>query len=287
MRLSESVRAPAGTDAPGHGGTMDIRFLLLGQVGVEVGDAPVVIDSTMLRGLLGTLLLHANQFVAPEQLSLALWDAPPPSAASNLRTYVARLRGVFARHDAGLADRLSARRGSGYRLEVGPGELDHKLFRALAANGRAQLRAGNFAAAADLLARGLAMWRGASGHDVPPYGYAVEQLRALNDSRLAATEDHLEARLALGDIAHLVADLRTHVALHPLRERPYGQLIRALYRGGDPSGALAVYNGLRRLFDAELGIEPGAELQSLHRAVLCHDEAALSTTRLGPLALAA
>src|SRR5438034_8189026 len=101
---------------------MEIRFLVLGEVDVTVDGDSLGLESVMLRGLLGTLLLHANQFMPPHQLSLALWDAPPASAGSNLRTYAARLRRVFALHDERMAARLLARRGSGYRVNGGRGQ---------------------------------------------------------------------------------------------------------------------------------------------------------------------
>jgi DNA-binding SARP family transcriptional activator len=266
---------------------MEIRFLVLGEVDVTVDGDALGLESVMLRGLLGTLLLHANQFVPPHQLGLALWDAPPASASSNLRTYAARLRRSFALHDERVAARLLARRGSGYRLNVGPGELDHQEFRDLTRTGRQELHKGAFAEAVDSLVRALSLWRGQSGDDVPPRGYLAEQLRALNESRMVATEDLVEARLALGEAAHLVTDLRTHIARNPLRERPYGQLMRALYRSGDQSHALSVYDRLREVLDVELGVEPGPEVQLIHRAVLRHDDVALTTARLGQLALAA
>ena len=63
------------------------------------------------------------------------------------------------------------------------------------------------------------------------------------------------------------------MALHPFRERLRGQLIRGLYLSGRQERALAVYADGRRQFAEELGIEPGEDLQRLHRAVLAHDPA--------------
>ena len=266
---------------------MEIRFLVLGEVAVTVDGAPVELESVMVRGLLGTLLLHPNQFVPAHQLTLALWDVPPASAASNLRTYASRLRRAFERSDRRLTERLTARRGSGYRLNLTAAELDERAFRELARAGRQHLYRANFALAVDSLVRGLALWRGQAGDDVPPHGLIREQLRALNEGRLVATEDLVEARLALGDTAHLVTDLRPYIARYPLRERAYGQLMRALYRTGNPAEALAVYNRLRRVLGTELGTDPGRELQLIHRAVLRQDDAAVAATRLGHLSLAA
>ncbi|OKI58007.1 hypothetical protein A6A27_07150 [Micromonospora sp. CB01531] len=81
-------------------------------------------------------------------------------------------------------------------------------------------------------------------------------------------EELAEARLAVGQHAQLLAQLRAHLAAHPLRERTWGQLMLALYRCGDVPAALAVYRDARAVFSEQLGIEPGDGLVSLHRAML-------------------
>jgi peptide/nickel transport system substrate-binding protein len=84
-------------------------------------------------------------------------------------------------------------------------------------------------------------------------------------------EDRIEADLALGRHARVVRELETIVGAQPLRERPYEQLMIALYRCGRQADALAVYQKARRTLVDELGIEPGQPLQQLERAILQQD----------------
>jgi DNA-binding SARP family transcriptional activator len=99
-----------------------LKFLVLGDVEVRIDGIGAPLDSAMSRGLLAMLLLNANQFVSSERLIEALWERPPASAGSNLRTYAAHLRRVF--EVAGARHPLETRRGGGYRVDVHPGELD-------------------------------------------------------------------------------------------------------------------------------------------------------------------
>jgi len=258
---------------------MAVSFHVLGAVGVSVGEDFLPLRSAMARGLLACLALRANQFVSGPQLRAALWRTPPASASSNLRTYVASLRRCLEAADSHLTARLSHVRGRGYRLSGDPPEFDHLAFRDLARTGRQQLDAGDVEAAIESLTRALAMCRGPAGEDVPPDSHVREQLQALNESRITAEEDLAEARLVRGVDCHLVSDLRMHLTQHPLRERPYALLIRALYLSGNPASALEVYGRVRQVLAARLGTDPGPELQRVHRAVLQHDEAALRTPR--------
>lgn len=261
---------------------MRVSFHVLGAVGVSVGeDDWLPLQSAMPRGLLAFLALRANQFVSGSQLRAALWRTPPASASSNLRTYVASVRRCLAAADPPLRGRLSLVRGRGYRLSGDPCEFDHLVFRNLARTGRQQLDAGDAPAAVESLTRALAMWRGPAGEDVPPDSLVREQLQALNESRIIAEENLAEARLALGVDCHLVSDLHMHISQHPLRERPYALLIRALYLSGNPASALEVYGRVRRLLAVRLGTDPGPELQRVHRAVLQHDDEALRRPNLG------
>jgi DNA-binding SARP family transcriptional activator len=250
---------------------MQFKFQLLGPIVVTIGNEPVTLRSPMLKGLLAVLCLQANRFVSTDDLTMALWDMPPSAARSNLRTYAARLRQSLHCEAPDSCERLATERSLGYRLEVWPQELDHQEFHDLACIGRAELRSGDFAAARGSLTRALSLWRGHAGDDAPRHSRIGGQLRTLNEARLLATEDLNEARLALDDSDGLVGELREHVGNYPFRERPHSQLMRALYRDGDPTGALLVYDQLRRTLAEELGTAPSPELQLLHQAVLRHE----------------
>ena len=61
------------------------------------------------------------------------------------------------------------------------------------------------------------------------------------------------------------------MAEHPLRERLRALRMLALYRCGRQAEALEAFRDARARLVDELGIEPGAELQELERAILRHD----------------
>ena len=161
--------------------------------------------------------------------------------------------------------------GHGYALTVAPGELDADEFEALSARGRAALADGDAGEAADLLREALALWRG------PALGELAYDLPAaagrLEDLRLSATEDRIDADLGLGRHAALVAELAELVERHPERERLRGQQMLALYRCDRQADALAAYQDYRRRLGAELGLAPAPALRALEQAILEHDPA--------------
>ena len=97
------------------------------------------------------------------------------------------------------------------------------------------------------------------------------RLERLEEVRLAAIEERIEAELALGRQLTLVPELESLTAEHPFRERFRAQLMLALYRSGRQAEGLEVYRRTRTLMNDELGIEPGVELQQLERAMLIQD----------------
>ncbi|HWM07510.1 MAG TPA: BTAD domain-containing putative transcriptional regulator, partial [Actinophytocola sp.] len=209
------------------------------------------------RSLLAMLLFHANKQVPTERLVDALWpDVPPKSYASNLHTYVSRLRERLGPID---------HTGRGYRLRVEDDDLDLLVFRREAEAGRRSTR--DPVAAAAHLRRALAQWRDHPLADLslPALDPEVARLEA---ERFAVFEDCVEAELAAGRHADLVGELAAAVAEHPLRERLVGLLMVALRRSGRQVEALDVYRRTRALLIEETGLEPGAELREVHAAIL-------------------
>ncbi len=208
------------------------------------------------RSLLAMLLFHANTQVPAERLVNALWpDLPPKSYASNLHTYVSRLR-----ERLGPIEHI----GDGYRFTVDTTDLDLLVFRAEADRGR---RADDPAAAAAHLRTALAQWRGHPLDDVHLPALDAEVAR-LEDERLSVLEDCLDAELAAGRDAELIGELRVAVAENPLRERLTGLLMTAMQRSGRQADALEVYRRTRATLIEETGLEPGAGLRAVHAAVL-------------------
>ena len=249
-------------------GTTQTQFRILGPLEVQHGDEPLSLSAKQ-RHLLAILLLNANRVVSTDRLIDELWGESPPETAPNaLQVYVSQLRKVLP-GDAESAP--IARRDPGYLLRVEPGQLDLERFEKLAAEGRERLAAGDAAAAAATLGEALALWRGRALADVDEHlGAEAERLEEL---RVAVLEQRIEADLALGKHAEVVAELERLVQEHPFRERLRAQLMLVLYRAGRQADALEAYRAARRTLVDELGIEPGEELQRLERAILDHDPA--------------
>ena len=122
--------------------------------------------------------------------------------------------------------------------------------------------------AAALLREALALWRGPPLADFAYEAFAQPEIARLEEQHVAALEQRIDADLALGRHADLVAELEGLVAEHPLRERLRAQLMVALYRCGRQADALEAYGDARRVLLDELGVEPGPALRELQVAIL-------------------
>jgi DNA-binding SARP family transcriptional activator len=221
------------------------------------------------RALLAVLLLHANEVVSNDRLIDEVWgDRPPATAPKIVQGYVSQLRKVLSDEDGGS---VLVTKTPGYVLRLEPGQLDAEHFAALLAKGRAALADGAAGDAEMLLRQALELWRGPPLADFAFESFAMEEIARLEELRLSAVEERIDADLALGRQADIVAELEAFVARHPLRERPRGQLMLALYRCGRQAEALQAYQDARRTLVEELGLEPGRSLQQLEQAILQQD----------------
>jgi predicted ATPase/DNA-binding SARP family transcriptional activator len=226
---------------------------------------PIALGGQKRRALLAVLLLEANKVVSRDHLIDALWGEEPPDTARNtIQVYVSQLRKL-------LPDGMLETAPPGYRLVVDTDAVDLFEFVRLSEEGRTALATGDAARAADTLRNALALWHGAPLADLPWEPFAQAEIVRLEELRLTAQEDRIDADLALGRHGQLVGELEGLVAEHPLRERLRGQLMLALYRSGRQADALAVYQRARRTLVDELGIEPSESLRQLERAILAHD----------------
>jgi branched-chain amino acid transport system substrate-binding protein len=218
------------------------------------------------RSLLAILLLHAGETVSGDRLVDELWDdAPPEDAATALQQHVSRLRKLLEPHA------VVVTRPPGYAIELADDQLDLRRFERLRDDGRRLVDDGRPAEAAEALGGALALWRGRPLADLENERFAGEAIQRLDEAWIEAVELRVEADLALGRHAALVAELRTLVRRHPLREQLRGQLMLALYRAGRQAEALEAYSHARRTLADELGLEPGPELRRLQQAILDQD----------------
>ena len=248
-----------------------LDFRVLGTLEVRSGGEPLPLGGPKQRALLALFLLNANQVVSRDRLVDGVWGETPPSTiAAALNVYLSKLRKLLA---VGAPGASLATRPHGYELRVELDQLDLERFERLVHEGREALAARQVERAAAKLAGALALWRGPPLADLGDVPFAAPWIARLQELRLAALEERIEADLALGRQFDLVPELQALVAEHPLRERLRGQLMVALYRSGRQSEALQVYREARRLLAEELGIDPGPELQRLEREILTQDPA--------------
>ena len=245
-----------------------LRVGILGPFELHVaGGKPVGLGGLRQRALFAILALRANEVVAIDRLIDDLWGENPPSTATHtVQVFVSRLRRALGP----ASDRL-ATVPPGYRLSIEPTELDADRADQLYGEARAATAAKRPADAATKLQQALALWRGAPLADLTYESFAQGAIAQLEELRVNCREELVEAQLALGRHAGVVQDLEALIAEHPLRERPRGQLMLALYRCGRQAEALDAYQQARHMLVEKLGIEPSTELRELEHGILRQD----------------
>jgi class 3 adenylate cyclase len=244
-----------------------MEFGILGPLAVWRDGDEIELGAAKQRTLLAVMLLHAGETMATERLVDALWgEQPPARAVKALQVYVSQLRKT-------LGDGVLETRRRGYALTLEDGALDLQRFERLLAEGQQLLGDGAAEEAGEKLRQGLALWRGEPLADFRYEAFAANAIGRLEELRLIALEQRLEADLAVGRNAEAVAELEALVRDHPLRESLRGVLMRALYRSGRQADALAVMQDTRATLLEELGLDPGQPLQQLEKAILVQDPA--------------
>ena len=242
----------------------DIVVRVLGPVRLRAGDRWQVPASPQLRLVLGLMALRIGQVVPVAELIDAIWeDEPPRSARASLQALMTRLRQLLRP----LPGASLTRCGDGYLLEFDQDLVDAERSRSL---GRAA-RAADGAAAIPLFDAALALWNGPALADAPDTERVTAIRYGLAEERLSMLQDRLACMLARGREREAAAELPAALARHPLNERLAGMLMATWYRSGQRAEALAVFRQIRGRLVAELGVEPGAELQLLHQRILAGD----------------
>jgi DNA-binding SARP family transcriptional activator len=241
-----------------------VEVHVLGPLEAVVDGVPVPLGPPQQRALLALLALRAGEVVSRDRIVDELWgERPPATAAKVVQGYVSALRKV-------LVTDVVRTRSPGYVLGLEADALDLERFERLAAAGRTALADGHAADAAARLREALALWRGPPLADLGAVPFASGEAARLEELRLAALADRIEADLALGR-GEVTGELDALVAEHPLHERLRRQHMLALYRAGRQAEALAAYQAARRALVDELGIEPSRELRELEQAILRQD----------------
>ncbi|MGD9701750.1 MAG: BTAD domain-containing putative transcriptional regulator [Acidimicrobiia bacterium] len=254
-----------------------MEFRLLGPLEVVDDTGQLVeIRGAKLRTLLGALVLKAGQPLSSDHLADVMWgDSPPGAAANALQAQISKLRRILVAADG--TSPLETRDG-GYVLLVEPSAIDAHHFATLAALGRAHLEAGLPAEAAKALRDAIGLWRGPALADFVYDDFAETERVRLDEVRLAAIEDRVDADLALGNHDAVIAEIEVLVSESPLRERFWGQLMLALYRAGRQADALRAFQRVKERLAEDLGLDPGPELRRLEQQILVHDPSLAAPT---------
>ncbi len=247
-------------------------FHILGPIEALDEGQPVTLGGSKLRAVLALLILHRGETLSSDRLIDELWgEEPPATAAKTLQVHVSRLRKALASGADKAGGEIVVTSPHGYGLEVDADRVDAHRFERLLEEGRSQLAAHRPAKALDVLEHALALWRGPVLADLSYEAFAQAEIARLEDLRVAAVEQLIEAKLALGRHAEVVGQLETLIAEHPYRERLRAQLMIALYRCDRQADALQAYQDARHKLVEELGIEPGERLRELEGAILAQD----------------
>ena len=234
------------------------EFRILGPLEARVDGAPVDLGGPRQRALLAALLVHHGQVVSTDRLVDLLWgEHAPKTATTSLQNAVSQLRRALG------ADVVDTR-APGYVFAADPAAIDAVRFESLVT----QARDVPAAQRAQLLRSALALWRGAALADLAREEFTQGEIRRLEELRLDALEERIAADIELGLHREVIGELETLAAAAPLRERVCSLRMLALYRSGRQAEALQAFRDTRAAFVAELGIEPGAELQELHARIL-------------------
>ena len=242
-----------------------MEFLVLGPLEVRVGGRKLPLGGVKQRSLLAMLILHAGKPVSRDHLIDALWPgAGRRDSVKALSMAVARLRRVLEPSSAGDGYRVLVTRPPGYELRIGPDELDLHRFERQLATARST---GDPGTAAGTLREALGLWRGPPLADLAYEPFCQAEIARLEELRLAALEDRVDADLALGRGAELVAELEALVARAAAARAPaWAAAAWRCTASGRQADALEVYQAARRALVDELGIEPGPRLRKLHQA---------------------
>lgn len=244
-----------------------VGLFVLGPLLLEIDGDPVEVPGARRQTVLALLAMAAPHAVSTGRLLDAGWpDESPASGLAALQSHVSRIR----RHLGAYRDRLT-HTGSGYRLDLRPGELDTEMFDRGYQEARA-LAATDPATAAALLERTRSLWRGPALAGLDENADLAAWARALTERWFAASELLAECALGMGDPTVAGAVASDIAGADPLRESAVTLLVRALAAQGRTAEALRVAYEFRRRLAADTGLDPTPALGELEQAVAAGTE---------------
>lgn len=263
-----------GADAAATAPTPALRVSVLGPLVVEHEGRPVEIGPPQRQAVFAALVLRGGRHISTAGLVDWVWgDDPPDKAEAAIRAHVSVLRRVLEPHRASRAPSNVVLSGSsGYAMPPAVASLDAARFRALVAEAESHREQGRPLQAGQALRSALDLWHGEDALPGIPGPGSASARRVLEEERLTAWEDYLDGELSRRGLERPVhSALIRALANRPHRERLHGLLIRAYWRQGRRAEALAAYASARDVLLADLGVEPGAALQELHRRLVADE----------------
>jgi DNA-binding SARP family transcriptional activator/serine/threonine protein kinase/WD40 repeat protein len=215
------------------------------------------------------LVSRAGSPVSADVLVDAVYgDEAGPRSRRTIQTFVSTLRGEVGD--------VIEKSGGGWRLSAARSDIDALAFDDLVAAAGESID-GSPDRAGQILSEALALWNGHPYSDVEAHGHLDAEISRLSELRVSAQSLRIDADLASGRHADLVAEIEALLVEHPYQEHFRAQHMTALYRAGRQREALASYRHMRELLADELGIDPSAELQELELRILDQDPTLLES----------
>ena len=209
------------------GSDLEMEFRILGPIEVWSEGRQVRLRRGKQRALLAELLLHRNEIVSIDRLIEDVWAGE--ASATSVKTaqvHISQLRKALGTRGArGGDEEILVTRSPGYMLRVEPDELDSDRFERLVEEGRRALGAADAERATRTLLEALSLWRGPALADFAHDEFAQTEIARLEEARVSAIEERIDADLALGRHQALIGELETLIRVHPLRERLRTQLM--------------------------------------------------------------
>ncbi len=247
-----------------------MEFRILGPLEVARDDEMLDVGPYKQRALLALLLLNVNRVVSTDRILDELWGDEAEGKENALWVYISRLRAVLEPKDEGAKNpQVLVTRAHGYILNADLDSIDAHRFERTVAEARSLDKDASTAAA--MLRSALDSWRGAAFQEFAYEDFAQAEITRLEELRLTAVEEAIEAELRCGKAGELIGELEALSEQHPLREQPVAHLMLALYRAGRSADALRTFERFRRTVGEELGIDPSPELCRLEEQILLHD----------------
>lgn len=271
MAVSSLVDDPGDRlSAPGA-----LRLQILGPLRIWRDEVELDAGPRQQAYLLALLLARAGRPTSTDELVSLIWgDAAPASALNVVHKYVGALRRLLepALPPRGPGSHL-LRRGNGYLFAADPEMLDLSQFRRLVAEAGAALSEHRREAALDLYQEALGLWTGPAGDGLALGPDSQSVFTRLDGEFFDACVVAGHTAVALGQPERVLGPLQLAATIGPLHEPVHAALVSALGAAGRQGEALSAFRSMRARLAEDLGIDPGAALQTAQQQVLTQTHA--------------